>query len=205
MSKYDNSQKTGTGATNWKPVFYQRLYYYYWLLLINIHKDFLQWEEIIIRLCKSSGTLDGLDIADSGEMPTQEQKRALKEDIPIIIVSESETPLKKVKKEKLDGIICDTPVILFTSNYKWQEYNFQFAPPKKQLAFARSTNGSEDFISAKEELTIKLMQKELVLKEREIELKDLMIHEKKVQLGLIPYSSSAYNDENSPDHLLTIG
>ena len=22
MSKYDNSQKTGTGATNWKPVFY---------------------------------------------------------------------------------------------------------------------------------------------------------------------------------------
>ena len=49
------------------------------------------------------------------------------------------------------------------------------------------------------------MQKELVLKEREIELKDLMIHEKKVQLGLIPYSSSAYNDENSPDHLLTIG
>ena len=61
--------------------------------------------------------MDGLDIADSGEMPTQEQKRALKEDIPIIIVSESETPLKKVKKEKLDGIICDTPVILFSSNY----------------------------------------------------------------------------------------
>ena len=66
-------------------------------------------------------------------------------------------------------------------------------------------NGSEDFVSAKEELTIKLMQKELVLKEREIELKDLMIHEKKVQLGLIPYSSSAYNDENNPDHFLTIG
>ena len=42
--------------------------------------------------------MDGLDIADSGEMPTQEQKRALKEDTPIIIVSESDTPLKKVKR-----------------------------------------------------------------------------------------------------------
>jgi hypothetical protein len=74
--RYDASKQTGSGGIEWKP-----------------------WEWVIIRICRESGTLDGMAIADSGESPRPNQFNYDEEEDTDESISTQATKSKRPKDE----------------------------------------------------------------------------------------------------------
>ncbi|KAL3084962.1 hypothetical protein niasHS_010031 [Heterodera schachtii] len=157
LKKYDFSQKTGTGATK-----------------------FEEWELVILRICKTTKQADGLPVADTGEEPTELQKKAFGGDeetnLEIEVLSGTQrqqhqqaTPSANTKSARIRPAAF--PVSRSETPYS--------------VRSASSVGGKRKFDESDlEQQQQEKMRLQIETMKTDIEMKKLLIYEKKTALGL---------------------